>query len=646
MPRIFGFGNRVAGGLKLAQPLRVRIVNSLQALRQAEADIDSTEELSSDLETNQLSPYLGDPKIISFGIGTDRYQWVWPVSHPESIWDHRDIGRIAHKMKGHFIIGQNWKFDMKWIRELYGVWLPAGFDTMLASHAIDENQFHDLESIAYRLFGARAWDIPLKEKQGEAPYRVIAEYHGKDLYYTRASYKPLKRMLAQDPAVEKLFYKMRMKSSFNYGKFERNGAFLDEAKLEDAEEFWIERRDDCLRQLDKLFPTDKEYKIKKTKEKRRGYNFNSPDQVAHCLFNVAGLEPLDKTAKGKYSTNESVLKRLAEEHPAPRLIIDYREAAKQLDNYISNFKNGRDSKGFIHPSFNLIGTVTGRLSSEFHTVPRDPRIRSLITSPEGWTLVEADYSQVELRLVADSSGDTELKLAYQNGEDIHTKTVQRIFHIAKPTKEERKKGKAVNFGFVYGMWWKKFIAVARDDYGVTFTPAEAKSTRKNFFRMYSSLKTWHVSQKRFAHRNGYVRSKIGWKRRLPSLLDHPFKDGFDDSLTFEQSEAQRQAVNAPIQSLASQMMEMALNELAEITRPTYLKIFGHIHDAGMFYVRNDCLAELLPVIKKVLERPSLLNELDVHFSVPIVADLKIGPWGLGEEVKDLPAYLKRLQSVA
>jgi DNA polymerase I-like protein with 3'-5' exonuclease and polymerase domains len=193
----------------------------------------------------------------------------------------------------------------------------------------------------------------------------------------------------------------------------------------------------------------------------------------------------------------------------------------------------------------------------------------------------------------------------------------------EPTKEERKKGKAINFGFIYGMWWKKFKDYARDNYGVVFTDKECENIRKAFFRLYNGLPDWHKRKKRFANQHGYVISFCGRKRRLPDAMIRP-KNKHEE---MRKQEAERQAINSPIQSMASDWTLAAAVELHDELPTSYFRIVGSVHDAILMGVRKDKLSIVLPRIKQAMEQPKIMKRLGVSMSVPILSEIEIGPWG-------------------
>lgn len=625
------------GAPRFEKGLNRRIVLTPKEYEEALADIRANDVLSWDTETSGLDAFAPGAWITSFGIGTETTQWCFPLNHQKSPFlnkfnlQKRKVKAIAKACQGKTIVAQNGKFDTVFTKVLMDVLLYTDFDTMLAHYNLDENSYHGLDHLASEYFGAIDYDIPLSEKHGFGPLDRHCDYLALDLYYTRKLYYVLKEELEEEPTAAGIFYNLTMPVARMYCDIELVGVYVNPKKLDEAYDFWTDKAEEALRKLNHHVPDNAQRKDKKTKKIITGINWGSPQQVGEVLFKRLKLPVLDKTPKGEPSVAESVLLRLADKHPVPKLIIEYREAMKNKGTFVEGWQ-AKCYNNRMHPHFKIHGTVTGRPSCEepnLQQTPRDPRIRSMIEEIDEdengyeWVLVDADLSQAELRITAEASGDPELKICYQTGVDVHTRTVQHIFGIMKPDKEQRKKGKAINFGFVYGMWWKKFKDYARDNYGVTFTDKESENIRKSFFRLYSGLTGWHKRQKAFANQHGYVMSFLGRKRRLPEARIRP-KNKIEE---MRKQEAERQAINSPIQSFASDLTLMAAVELHNELPREYFRIVGSVHDAILMGVRKDKLDIVLPRIKQAMEHPQLLNKMKVRLSVPIVSEIEIGPWG-------------------
>lgn len=611
---------------------RLEIIETQRELKAALKEIEKHEWLSMDTETSGLNPFADDAYVASLGIGTSIHDFAFPLDHyrskiyKDSSSQQRLIQQLDEVFKNKKKAAHNGKFDTLFMFNIFGVMWNCDFDTMLAHYNLDENSRHGLKELAKTYLDGDDYEIPLREKQGrEGSLYTHCKYLGEDCHNVTRLRRIFSRLLQEDPAAQRLFKHLTMPLSKLYTQIELRGVPIDEKKLEDGRIFWEERYKSSEKALKKLTEGFEPPQGKSKKPVQ--LNFGSPAQLSVLLFQHFKLKPLDKTPTGKFSTNESVLKRL--NHPVCRHILDNREASKNLSTFIESWR-GRLVEGRIHPSFKIHGTVTGRPSCEepnLQQTPRDPRIRAIIDAPKGWVLLDVDYSQVELRIAADLANERTLLEAYQKGLDVHTITVQRIFGIQNPTPEERQKGKAINFGFIYSMWWKKFIEYARDNYQQTFSPKEAERVRKNFFELYSDLESWHKKQKNLARSQGYVISKIGRKRRLPDATINTHGE-----YNFKVGEAERQAINSPVQSLASDINLLAAIEIDRTIDNNYCQIVGTVHDSILILVRKDRLDDVAHRVKAIMENPKALREIfKVKLKVPLIAEAKVGAWSLGEK---------------
>lgn len=610
-------------GKSTTNEVNFTIVDDEESLSAMLFDIFNSDAISIDTETSGLSPFTPDKWMTSLGIATKNHAWTIPLNHKESklYGDVEAQKKLVHKVlkytKGKTVIGHNGKFDTLWIWCCFGYWIDISFDTMLAHYNLDENALHGLDVLAAKYLGVKQYDIPVEEKHGFGDLYSHCHYLSMDVRYTYDLYEVFKKMLAEDPMTENLFYTHTMPIARAYAKTERNGTYISPQALKESTEYWEKIEKETSEKLDSYYP---------------GTNWSSAKQVADVLFNKLGLKILEKTPGGTPSCSESVLKRLSEQHEIPKLIIDNRGARKNLSTFLYPWRELMDLSGddCIHPGFKIHGTVTGRTSSSdpnLMQVPRDPSIRSVIQAPPGWVCIEGDLSQAELRIAAELSQDPELKTCYQTGVDVHTRTVETLFGIDPKvmTKEQRKKGKAVNFGFIYGMGWKKFIEYARDNYGQTFTEEEAQKTRKGFFKLYKALPDWHKKQREFVHKKGYVRNLIGRKRRLYDAL---LPDNEENRIKIAQAE--RNAINSPVQSLASDINLSAFVALSEkYTDTNLVRIEGTIHDAILLIAREDIANQVAHDMKYFMEHPPIFERLGIHLTVPIVSEVEIGPWSKG-----------------
>lgn len=599
-----------------------------------------------DVETTGLKWFLDDEHVNTIQFALDDSVWTLPLQARDSFIRGRHglqklmLQILKELSKGKQCAAHNGKFDNLWLIEKYDVRFHLTFDTMLASHTLDENRSHELKQLAPDELGAPNYDIPLRIKQGnwksEDERILYYDYGAADAYWEKQLYHKFRGQLLRDSSLRRLFNRVVMRSARMFEEVETNGLYLNLDRKANVRKKLVAQQNRVLSDLNRMA--------------KREVNWKSPDQVAKLLFEDLGLEILDKTPGGKPSTDESVLLRLKDKHPVAEKLLEFRGLDKNLSTYIDGWDKLRVGP-VLHLSTKLHGTVTGRYSSRLHQVPRDPLIRSIVDAPDPFIFGSADYSQIELRLVAHASGDMRMKTVFQSGGDIHATTASEVTgkDPDKLTKEERKQAKPVNFGFVYGMWWKKFLIYARDNYGVVFTPTEAQYYRRRFFEIYAGLEPWHERVRKVVRAFGEVVSLSGRKRRLPGAFS-------PDDLV--RQEAERQGINSPIQGFGSgDMKAMAMVELhdkfssrefvAELCtstvganganlldfpcradgRPDIFRIVGEVHDSILFWVHRKYARVVLPGLKTIMERPELFDEFKIDLDVPIVADIELGPWG-------------------
>lgn len=612
-------------------------------------------EFAFDLETSGLFPHDRKGFIRCVGIALPDRAYVIPMTMPGSPFASPSIQRklmgvLYELARDKRAVAHNGKFDNQWLEIYTGGSFYLTFDTMLAHHLLDENSPHGLKELVRTLLDEPEYDISTKEKKGEGDPKRMYEYCAKDATYTLRLSHLFDRQLRKDLQLRKLFYRLVMPASRAFTTIEQNGLYLDLEKFRATQTDVRSQLETMLAELNELAG--------------REVNWNSPAQVAQVLFGELGLTPAGLTAAGKPSTSEATLRELRDEHPIATKLVQYRELEKFRSTYLDGWEELMVGP-YVYFSYKLHGTVTGRYSSRLHSVPRDGKIRNLVTAPPGWEFVQGDLSQAELRVAAIASGDPELRRCYAHGIDVHWATLMYVIEAGiggefrdraletasalagrtiarvpeacrvllehgheaaiarwKGWKEGRKRAKAINFGFIYGMREPKFIETCKEKYDWEPTPEEATAIRDAYFNLYSALLRWHDSTRRLVHLNGYVRNLAGRKRRLETIRSA------DRALV---AEAERQAINSPIQGYIGDHKAMALVEIHEtFDRETELRVVGEHHDAILMWVRSDRKADVLPRVEKIMARPRLVDELKVSLTVPIVGELEVGPWGAGK----------------
>lgn len=503
------------------------------------------------------------------------------------------------------LVWQNGKFDTLFIDIKMDMMLPISEDVMLMGTAYDLADKHGLKYMAQKYLHVEDWDIKKKDKLSGAG-DVVEPYLRLDLKYTWELYLHLLSIM--DDSHKKIYKKLLLPAYRAYRDVEKNGIYMDMDEYEIVKEKYRRIQDE------KLASLRKKYDI----------NWNSPQQKQEVLFNPdkEDLPVIKKTPAGKPSADASVLKRLANQgHKLPNMILEYTDANTLNKMFLNRWGDDASYDGRIHPSFNLTNVVSGRTSCNnpnLQQVPRTKDVRALFTATEGRVFFEADYSQLELRIAAHYAKEPTMLRIYREGGDIHTETARVLTGGREPTKDERSKAKAVNFGFLYGMLAKKFVTYAYDSYGVTFTQKEAEAYRNAFFAKYSRLLPWHKKQEELCEMLGGVYNLFGRFRKLPKI----YSDNKWDRLS-----AVRRAINTPVQGTGSDILLGAMVEVHKELSPYGLQVCGTIHDSivGEFNIEDE--EWIVPEIKRIMSHPKIMDTFGVALDVSLEADVGVGPWG-------------------
>ena len=511
--------------------------------------------------------------------------------------------------EGKTYIGQNIKFDLHILKN-YGIEVKNKFfDTMLAHFLIKADMRHNMDTLAENylsyspvgietLIGKKGKD---QKSMRDVEIEKIMDYASEDADITLQLKNVFSPMLQKDQ-LEKLFHQVEIPLIEVLTDMEREGINLDVQGL-------------------KIYSAGLEEEIKKTEEEIQHYagtkfNVSSPRQVGEILFDYLKIiDKPKKTKTGQYQTGEDVLLKLAELHPIVNKILDYRELVKLKSTYVDAFPlliNPDTNR--IHTTYNQVVAVTGRLSSDnpnLQNIPirtergREMR-RAFVPRNEEFLIMSADYSQIELRIVASISEDKNLCEAFNEGKDIHLATASKVFGVpeSEVTKDMRYKAKSVNFGIIYGQGafgLSENIKVSR---------TEAKQLIDNYFATYPSLKKYMDNTINFAREHGYVKTILGRRRYLRDI---------NSKSSAERAFAERNAINAPIQGTAADMIKIAMvNIHREMKRRKMTsRLLLQVHDELVFDAHLSELAEL-----KALVNTQMKNALPL--GVPIEVGVGTG----------------------
>jgi DNA polymerase-1 len=666
-----------------------RVVTDRSVLREFFEAFDAADEYAYDTETNGLIHAAPGFLVRCIAFAFEDCSWVIPLEMPGSLYANDYPAQaeffrvVARKAADKWAAVFHGKFDAGAIRRVYNVSLPYHFDAMLAHYLLDENQDHDLKYVSRVELDCEEYDLPKELKLSDTPqWSVLMQnienrnkywkYNARDAWNTLHLVPRFAKRLRRNPALQRLFNELVMPSSYALEAIEARGLPLDLEQYR-AMEIRVElERDESAEKLNKLAG--------------RRINWNSRDQIAVVLFDDLGLPVMARTPTGAPSTSEEAVVDLKGKHPIINELLHYRELDKILGTYLQGWrKKGHVIKDKLYLSYKQPGTVTGRFSSRLHQIPTDGEIRSIIALPDGtpvardWQFVAADLSQAELRIAAEMSGDPSLIEAYRSGRDVHWDTVlymvaaghmdeyadqafdtareiQDQFYVANAGKYKKKfidlstalevmriagvdnckklwKGwkdardcaKRINFGFLYGMYENTFIEKAKVDYDWMCTWKQAHAYRQGFFEQRRGLEPWHERCKKLARIDGQVTDMFGRIRRLPAIQS-------SDKLA--KMEAERQAINAPVQGTIGDWKAAAMVEIHETIDSAKYRLCGEHHDALLGLVRRGYEDEVLPKVRRIMERPRLLKTFRIRMKVPMVVDVNVGPWGKGAAYHD------------
>jgi DNA polymerase I len=578
-----------------------------------------------DTETTSLEPR--DAKLVGIGCcwndGISNLAYI-PIGHSSGKmmdWGIvREMLRPVLENAAYPKTLQNAKYDRLVLRfqgiELAGV----VFDTMLASYVIDPELKHNLTDLSLRYLDIQPQDfkdlVPKGKTIADIAIPAVANYCGMDVYTTWQLTQKLQAELAAIPSLEKVFQTIELPLEPVLADMETVGIAIDSAYLHTFSGQLGE-------ELQKL-------ETQAYKDAGSEFNLGSPKQLSELLFNTLGLDPKKsrKTQTG-YSTDAATLEKLQGDHPVIDSIIEYRTLSKLKSTYVDALPNlVRSDTQRVHTDFNQAVTATGRLSSSEPNLQNIPmrtafsrQIRQAFLPKPGWLLAGADYSQIELRIVAHLSQEPALLEAYRTGQDVHTLTAKLLLEKDEISSDERRLAKIINFGVIYGMGASRFAREA----GVR--PAEAKAFIERFNDRYSRLFAYLQQMQREAIANGYVET-IGGRRRyfnfnsqsLQALRgSNPDEIDLTQLKLRDQYDAQmlRAAANAPIQGSSADIVKLAMIKLQTQLHPDTARLLLQVHDELVLEVAPEAWDDLRETIKTTMETAIVL-------SIPLAVEIHAG----------------------
>jgi DNA polymerase I len=607
--------------------LSVRIIQTVEQLTELVTILDRQHDLPVAWDTETTALIARDAQLVGIGCcwGNDIADVAYiPLLHTSGetlelavVWQHL---RPILESPSHPKVLQNAKFDRLILRhqgiELAGVVA----DTMLMSYALDPDQTHNLTDLAKRYLSIESTSykdlVPKGQTISDVAIPAVAQYCGMDVYATRGVYLELLAELTAEPTLLHLWRSIEQPLEPVLADMEDLGIRID-----------VDYLADLSAQLQSTLATIEEDAYQAADST---FNLASPKQMAELLFDRLALSTkgIRKTKTG-YSTDVNTLEKLQGQHPVVDLILQHRTLSKLKSTYTDALpKLVQSQTGRVHTDFNQAVTSTGRLSSSDPNLQNIPirtdfsrQLRKAFIPQAGWILVTADYSQIELRILAHLSQEPVLVEAYQTKQDIHTITAKLLFEKAEIDSEERRLGKIINFGVIYGMGAGKFSREA------SLPVTVGKDFIEKYYQRYPGIFRYLERVKKQAISQGFVETICGRRRnfqfesgRLRKLKGVPIEEIHLDTLSnlgLNDSSALRQAANAPIQGSSADIIKLAMVELHKILPQYQAKMLLQVHDELIFEMPESEYSTLQPVIAQTMENA-------VKLAVPLVVEMGKG----------------------
>ena len=594
------------------------LVTTRKQLEKWLAKLRNAELFAFDTETTSLDPMQAQLVGLSFSARAGEACYI-PVGHdypgaPKQLDRNETLKALKPILEDpkRPKVGQHAKYDCNVLSncgiEVNGI----AFDTMLESYVLNATaNRHDMDTLAKRwldhdtihyedVAGKGAKQIPFSQVDLETACRYSAE----DADVTLRLHHALWPKLQEQPSLEKVFTGIEMPLVPVLARMEQRGVLVDIAALR--------------RQSNELGKRMHALQTEMQRIAGREFNVDSPKQLQALLFDELGLPALVKTPTGQPSTNEEALEAIAAQHELPRMILDYRQFAKLRSTYTDKLPEMVNPRtGRVHTSYHQAAVATGRLSSTDPNLQNIPvrteegrRIREAFIAPEGWRVLAADYSQIELRIMAHMSGDPGLTKAFRHDQDVHRATAAEVFDVApgKVTSEQRRVAKMINFGLMYGMsahGLAQRLGIPR---------SEAAEYVQRYFERYPGVKAYMDATRARARSEGYVETLFG--RRL-------YLDYIHSRNAAQRAGAERAAINAPMQGTAADIIKRAMVAIDGWLqdRGDDAHMLMQVHDELVFEVREDALDAVRDGVRIRMQGAA---ELDV----PLLVDIGSGrSWG-------------------
>jgi DNA polymerase-1 len=600
--------------------ITVHVVNDEQSLGELVNALKFAKVISFDTETTSTDQMRADLVGISLAVH-DYDGWYIPVGHQAALGKQLSLKTVIDALEGPLTdanipkVGHNLKFDFVMLARNGIRPSPLTFDTMIAEWLTNPTSHNlGLKNLAWVRLDFRMTEITeligTGKKQismDQVPIEKAAPYAAMDAIAVIRLFPGLQAELKANSAM-KLFEEIEMPLIPVLADMEMTGIDLDI-------DFLKRMSNELQTRLNELENQVYEYVGER-------FNINSTQQLSNAIFNRLKLAPPDRTRRteaGNYSTSAEVLEALQGKHPVVDLLLEYRELAKLKSTYLDALPEQVNPKtGRVHTSYNQAGSVTGRIASSDPNLQNIPirtelgrQVRQAFIAAPGFILLSVDYSQVELRIAAHMSNDQAMLAAFRADQDIHTATAAAILGktLDKVTKDERRHAKAINFGLLYGM----------SPYGLTrtsdLTLAEAEDFVEAYFKQFPGVKGYLDSMRHLAAKQGYVETLLGRRRYFPGL-----KSGGNQQT---RAREEREAINAPIQGTAADIMKIAMARVSSALKENELS--GHlllqVHDELVLECPQKELKKTVQIVRKMMENA-------YNLVIPLKTEARYGhDWG-------------------
>ena len=584
------------------------------ALERWAAILESAPIACFDTETTSLDPMTADLVGLSFSAKAGEAAYL-PLTHryagaPEQLPTQKVLARLKPWLEDatRIKVGQNAKYD-RHVFANYGITVRGVMhDTLLQSYVLESHQRHDMDALATRFLGASGLlqyiDVAGKGAS-QIPFDQVdikraTEYSAEDADVTLQLHGALLPRVAGDAKLNRIYADIEIPVASVLLAMERNGVLIDTQLLQ--------------RQGHELGTKMLELE-KKAHELGGGpFNLGSPKQLCDVLFNRLQLKTIKKTPSGAPSVDEEVLEKLAQDHPICAALLEHRGVAKLKSTYTDKLPRMVHAKtGRVHTNYAQAVAVTGRLSSTDPNLQNIPvrtaegrRIREAFIAPPGSMIVSADYSQIELRIMAHLSGDKSLVEAFTNGEDVHRHTASEVFDTPRDqvTSEQRRYAKVINFGLIYGM---SAFGLAQN---LAIERSAAASYMDKYFARYPGVAQYMERTRSEARERGYVETVFGRRLWLPDIRSSNMQ---------RRQGAERQAINAPMQGTAADLIKVAMVEVQAWLEREKLatKLIMQVHDELVLEVPEAELDRVKTNVEKLMMGVATLD-------VPLVVDAGVG----------------------